>query len=234
LLDFAGARRDKRHPMGVLVKICGINSLTAADAALSAGADFTGLVFYRNSPRNVELVMAARLADHMRGKAKIAALLVDARDDELQQVAEIVRPDFLQLHGSETPARTAAIRARFGKPIIKALPIAAPDDLAIVDAYTDAADMFLFDAKAPQGAAAPGGLGAAFDWQLLRGRSFSRSWLLAGGLNAGNVARAIRISDAPGVDVSSGVESAPGVKDAGMISDFVTAARRASYSEAGA
>jgi phosphoribosylanthranilate isomerase len=234
LLDFAGVRRDKRHPMGVLVKICGINNLTAADAALSAGADFTGLVFYRNSPRNVELVVAARLADHMRGKAKVAALLVDARDDELQQVAEIVRPDFLQLHGSETPARTAAIRARFGKPVIKAIPIATPDDLAIVSAYADAADMFLFDAKAPQGAAAPGGLGAAFDWQLLRGRSFSRAWLLAGGLNAGNVARAIRACDAPGVDVSSGVESAPGVKDAGMIADFVTAARRASYHEAGA
>jgi phosphoribosylanthranilate isomerase len=232
LLDFTGVRRDKRHPMGVLVKICGINSFTAADAALSAGADFTGLVFYRNSPRNLALDQARSLAARMRGRVKLVALFADAGDAEIARAVETVVPDFLQLHGGETPERVAAIRTRFAIPVIKAVAVADAADVTAAERYE--ADMFLFDAKAPQGAAAPGGLGAAFDWQLLRGRSFSRSWLLAGGLNAGNVARAIRACDAPGVDVSSGVESAPGVKDAGMIAEFVTAARRASYSEAGA
>jgi phosphoribosylanthranilate isomerase len=234
LLDFEGARGDKRHPMSVLVKICGIDSLAAADAALSAGADFAGLVFYKKSPRNLDLEQAAALASRMRGRTKLVALFADAGDSEIEGAVRAARPDFLQLHGGETPQRAGAIRARFGLPVIKALPVAEPDDLANVNAYTDAVDMFLFDAKAPQGAATPGGLGAAFDWQLLRGRSFARSWLLAGGLNAGNVARAIRVSGAPGIDVSSGVESAPGVKDAGMIHEFIAAARRAAFSEAGA
>ena len=221
MLDFAPHGRDKRHPMGVQVKICGINSVEAADAAVDAGADFAGLVFYRKSPRNIGPVVGARLADHMRNRTKIVALLVDASDDELLQVVEIVRPDFLQLHGSEPPGRAAAIRSRFGIQVIKALPIADAHDLKNAGAYEDVADMLLFDAKG----ASPGGNGAAFDWQLLRGRSFSKPWLLAGGLNAGNVWRAIQATGAPGVDVSSGVETAPGVKDARMIREFISEAR---------
>jgi phosphoribosylanthranilate isomerase len=232
LLDFASERRDKRHPMGVLVKICGINSVAAADAALNAGADFTGLVFYKKSPRNLDAEQAAQLAARMRGRTRLVALFADAGDAQIEGAVNAAHPDFLQLHGSETPERVAAIRARFGVAVIKAIAVAEPCDLASAARYD--VDMLLFDAKAPQGAAAPGGLGASFDWQLLRGRNFSRPWLLAGGLNAGNVARAIRASGAQGVDVSSGVESAPGVKDAGLIADFVAAARGAAFSKAGA
>jgi phosphoribosylanthranilate isomerase len=218
--------------MGVLVKICGINSVAAADAALGAGADFAGLVFYKKSPRNLAPDQARALASRMRGRTKLVALFADAGDAEIAQAVEATVPDFLQLHGGETPERVATIRARFAMPVIKAVAVADASDLASAVRYD--ADMLLFDAKAPQGAAAPGGLGAAFDWQLLRGRSFAQPWLLAGGLDAGNVARAIRASGAQGVDVSSGVESAPGVKDAKMIADFVSAARSASFSEAGA
>ena len=232
LLDFARVRRDKRHPMGVLVKICGINGVAAADAALSAGADYAGLVFYRKSPRNLGIEQATALAARMRGRTRLVALFADAADAEIESAVNAARPDFLQLHGSETPERVGAIRARFGLPVIKAVAVAEASDLAAAARYD--VDMFLFDAKAPQDAMTPGGLGAAFDWQLLRGRSFSRPWLLAGGLNAGNVARAIRASGAQGVDVSSGVESAPGVKDAGLIADFVTAARDAAFCKAGA
>ena len=221
MLDFAPLERDKRHPMGVQIKICGINSVEAADAAVSAGADFAGLVFYKKSPRNVAPAVGARLADQLRNRVKVVALLVDAGDDELHHVTGIVRPDFLQLHGRETPERAAAIRSRFGIPVVKSVSIADADDLKIVGAYEGIADMLLFDAKG----ANPGGNGAAFDWQLLRGRSFAKPWLLAGGLNAQNVARAIRATGAPGVDVSSGVETAPGIKDARMIREFVSEAR---------
>jgi phosphoribosylanthranilate isomerase len=205
----------------VQVKICGINSIEAANAALDAGADFAGLVFYSKSPRNIGPVLGVRLADHMRNRVKVVALFVDAGDDELHHAIGIVRPDFLQLHGRETPERAAAIRSRFGVPVVKAVPVADADDLKNIRAYEDVADMLLFDAKG----ATPGGNGAAFDWQLLRGRSFTKPWFLAGGLNAGNVARAIRATGAPGVDVSSGVETAPGVKDVRMIREFVSEAR---------
>jgi phosphoribosylanthranilate isomerase len=205
----------------VQIKICGINSVEAADAAADAGADFAGLVFHRKSPRNVGPVVGARLADQLRNRVKVVALLVDAGDDELLHVTGIVRPDFLQLHGAEPPGRVAAIRSRFGIPVVKAVPIADADDLKNVRAYEDVADMLLFDAKG----ASPGGNGAAFDWQLLRGRSFSKPWLLAGGLNAENVARAIGATGAPCVDVSSGVETSPGVKNARMIREFISEAR---------
>jgi len=209
--------------MGVLVKICGINGVAAADAALSAGADYAGLVFYKKSPRNLDIEQATALAARMRGRIRLVALFADAADAEMEGAVNAVRPDFLQLHGGETPERVGAIRARLGLPIIKAIAVAEPSDLAAAARYD--VDMFLFDAKAPQGAATPGGLGASFDWQLLRGRSFSRPWLLAGGLNAGNVARAIRASGAQGIDVSSGVERATGIKDPDMIRAFIRAAR---------
>jgi len=218
-------------PMSILIKICGINSVESADAAVRAGVDFAGLVFFPASPRNLTREQGASLAERMRGRARLVALMADSTDEEIGAVVKAVRPDFLQFHGTESPERVGAARAQFGIPVIKALAIADASDLARAASYADAADMFLFDAKAPVNAPRPGGHGAAFDWQLLRGRSFPRPWLLAGGLNADNVARAIASSDAPGVDVSSGVEAAPGVKSAQMISDFVAAARSASYAE---
>ncbi len=222
-LDFGRSEGDKRDPMGVLVKICGINSVEAADAAVAAQADFAGLVFHTKSPRNLTLDAARALGAHMRGRVRLVTLICDAGDDQIGAIVEALAPDFLQLHGAEPPARVAEIRARFGVPVIKAVAVAEAADIAAA-ARTEA-DMLLFDAKAPAGAERPGGHGAAFDWKLLRGRSFARPWLLAGGLDAGNVARAIRASGAPAVDVSSGVESAPGVKSPDMIRAFASAAR---------
>ena len=218
--------------MGVLVKICGINSVAAADAAAHAGADFAGLVFHKNSPRNLELDLASRLAERMRSRLRVVALTADARDDELARIVEEVEPDMLQLHGRETPERIGAIRARFGLTVIKAVAIASAEDFAAVPAIEAAADMLMFDARAPEGAAAPGGHGAAFDWQLLRRRKFSRPWFLAGGLSASNVARALAVSGAPAVDISSGVETAPGTKDPQLIAAFVAAAKSAVLNEA--
>ena len=209
--------------MGVLVKICGINSFEAADAAAEAGADFAGLQFHKRSPRNVVPEQARALAGRLRGRVKLVAVLTDASDTEIGMAMEAAVPDFFQLHGSETPARVGEIRSRFGVPVIKVFPVAEAGDLAGVADHD--AELLLFDAKPPTGAAFPGGHGTAFDWQLLRGRSFRQPWLLAGGLNAGNVARALAASGAAGVDVSSGVETSPGVKSAAMIREFVRQAR---------
>jgi len=213
----------------VEVKICGIGSQDAADAALRAGADFAGLVFHPKSPRFLGLEQAGALAAQLRGRVRLVALVADAGDEEIAAILRAVSPAFLQLHGGETPARAAEIRSRFGVPVIKAFAIAEPQDFAAVPAFEDCADMYLFDARAPGGAARRGGHGVAFDWQLLRGRSFSRRWFLAGGLNPDNVARAIRTSGAPAVDVSSGVESAPGVKSRALIGAFIDAARAAQH-----
>ena len=213
--------------MAVLVKICGINSEAAADAAVRAGADFAGLMFHPKSPRNLSLDQAAALAARLRGRVRLVAVTSDVADNDLAEVVAAAQPDFLQLHGTETPARCAQVRSRFGVGVIKVLPVAEPGDLAAVQSYEAAADMLLFDAKAPAGAGREGGHGVAFDWQLLRGRNFARPWLLAGGLDLDNVARAIAVSGAPGVDVSSGVETGPGVKSAEKIAAFVAAARAA-------
>lgn len=215
--------------MTVLVKICGLTSAEAADATVRAGADFAGLVFHPRSPRHLALPVASALAERLAGRARLVALFADAGDEEIARVVAAVKPYALQLHGSESPARAAALRGRFGTAIIKAFAISGPEDFAPVSAFTEAADLFLFDARAPASAARPGGHGAAFDWQLLRGRSFARPWLLAGGLSADNVARAIQTSRAPGVDVSSGVETAPGVKSPELIRAFVQAARNAQF-----
>ncbi len=216
--------------MGVLVKICGINSAETADAAARAGADFVGLNFHPASPRNVKPDAARALAERLRGRVRLVALVADATDEAIAQAVAAATPDFIQLHGRETPARVGEIRTRFGKPVIKVLAIAEASDFASVAAHEQSADMMLYDAKAPDGAPRPGGHGVAFDWQLLRGRSFARPWLLAGGLSPDNVARAIRSSAAPGVDVSSGVETAPGVKSVEKILAFVSAAKNAQYS----
>jgi len=220
--------------MGVLVKICGINSVESGDAAVRAGADFAGLVFHAESRRNLALEFARALAEHLRGRVRLVALMADAGDEQIAAIMRAVRPEFLQLHGSETPERIAALRTRFDVGILKSIPVAEAADLADVARFEAVSDMLLFDAKAPKGAAVPGGHGAAFDWQLLRGRNFSKPWLLAGGLKPGNVARAIASSGAPGVDVSSGVETAPGIKSAELIRAFVEAARNPFHAEAGA
>jgi phosphoribosylanthranilate isomerase len=226
LLDFADAEDHKPHPMSALVKICGINSAGAAEAVLRAGAEYGGLVFFARSPRNLSLEQGAALAGRLQGRLKLVALVVDEDDAALARIAGTVKPDFFQLHGKETVARTADIRSRFGIPVIKAISIAERDDLKQAAAYEPVADMLMFDAKAPESATRPGGHGAAFDWQILAGIKSNRPWFLAGGLNPANVGRAIAVSGASLVDVSSGVESAPGVKSDSLIADFTAAARQ--------
>jgi phosphoribosylanthranilate isomerase len=211
--------------MSIAVKICGITSLEAVDAAIASGAVYGGLVFHPKSPRFVALEQARKLADRMRGQLKIVALVADMNDAQLKAMVDAVHPDILQLHGSESVQRTAQVRANFGLPVIKALPVADAGDLDAATAYEAVADVLMFDAKPPKGAQRAGGHGAAFDWQLLSGRSFNKPWFLAGGLNPENVARAIELSGATLVDVSSGVESAPGVKDAARITQFLNATR---------
>ncbi len=215
--------------MGVMVKICGINSREAADAALRAGADFAGLIFFEKSPRHLPLDQAAILARLLRGRARVVTLLVEPSDAVVDEVMTAVSPDFVQLHGNESPARAAQIAARAARPVIKALAVADSDDVVRAHAYEDVADYLLFDAKADSAATRPGGWGAAFDWQLVSGRSFKRPFGLAGGLNPENVARAIYVSGAQFVDASSGVEDAPGRKSPEKIAAFVTAARNAPY-----
>lgn len=211
--------------MSVAVKICGLTSAAAVDAAIGASATYGGLVFHPNSPRFVVPDQARMLAQHMRGRLKSVALIADLDDARIGDVVKMVQPDFLQLHGNETVKRTSEIRSRFGLPVIKALPVAEPADLDTVAEYAAQADMLLFDARPPKGAQRGGGHGAAFDWKILAGRHFPKPWLLAGGLTPDNVARAIALSGAQMVDVSSGVESAPGVKDAVKITAFVEATR---------
>lgn len=205
-------------------KICGITDTAAMDAAITGGARFIGLVFFTKSPRHLSLESAAALAERARGRAEIVAVTVDADDALLGAIARAVRPDWVQAHGSEGPARVAELRRFAGRGVIKALGIARSEDLAQAAAFEPAADMLLFDAKAPPGGL-PGGNAAAFDWKILAGRRFSRPWLLSGGLTPENVAEAIAASEAALVDVSSGVESAPGLKDAVKIAEFLAAAR---------
>ena len=211
--------------MSISVKICGLTSIEAAEAAARAGADYGGLVFHPDSPRNLTLEAAWGIASALRGRLRMVALVADADNDTLAGIIDAVRPDFLQLHGKESVARTEDIRVRFGA-VIKALPIGDAEDFRAVTPYESVADMLLFDARAPRGAARAGGHGAAFDWALLKDRSFKRPWFLAGGLSPENVARAIEASGARMVDVSSGVESAPGIKSAERIAQFVAATRQ--------
>lgn len=213
--------------MTIQVKICGITSASAIDAAAGAGAAYGGLVFHPNSPRFVSPDKARALVQHMRGRLNSVALITDMDDAGIAALVKTVGPDFLQLHGRESIQRTADIRARFGVPVIKALPVAEALDLEASADYENVADMLMFDAKPPKGADRPGGHGAAFDWRILSGRSFRKPWFLAGGLGPDNVARAIALSGARQVDVSSGVESAPGVKEPSRILAFIDATRQA-------
>ena len=215
--------------MGVLVKICGINSRDAAEAALRAGADFAGLVFFEKSPRHLALDQAAVLARLLRGRARVVSLLVDPSDAVVDDVMAAVSPDLIQLHGTESPSRAATVAVRAGRPVIKVLAVADGEDVVRAHSYEDAADYILFDAKADASATRPGGWGSAFDWQLVSGRTFKRPFGVAGGLNPENVARAIQVSGANFVDASSGVEDAPGRKSPDKIAAFVSAARNAPY-----
>jgi phosphoribosylanthranilate isomerase len=213
--------------MSVLVKICGLKTLDALDAALDAGADLVGFVFFPPSPRNLGIEAARTLGASVQARAKKVALSVDATDSELERVIEALKPDMLQLHGKETPERVVAMRSRFGLPLMKALPIEQKSDLAPIRVYEKVADWLLFDGRAPRDATRPGGLGKTFDWVLLENLDLKIPFMLSGGLDAGNVAEALRVTRAPAVDVSSGVERAPGEKDPEKIRAFVRAARAA-------
>ncbi|MBX6327029.1 MAG: phosphoribosylanthranilate isomerase [Pseudolabrys sp.] len=213
--------------MAVTIKICGVRSLEALDAAIGCGADMVGFVFFAPSPRNVGIPAARALGARAAGRALKVALTVDADDELLGDIVTALKPDLLQLHGHETVERVAVVRSRFGLPVMKALPIASRADLSPIRLYARVADRLIFDARAPKEATRPGGLGLSFDWALLEGVDPGVPFLLSGGLDAGNVGEALRLTRAPGVDVSSGVESAPGVKDAEKICAFVRAVRLA-------
>jgi len=219
--------------MTLLVKICGLNSPETLDVALDAGADMVGFVFFPPSPRHVGFEAARVLGERVRGKALKVALSVDAGDEQLAEIIATLKPDLLQLHGCETPERVNAVRRRFGLPVMKALPIAERADLVRIRLYEQEVDRLLFDARAPREASRPGGLGRSFDWQLLRNLDSALPFMLSGGLDAGNVAEALRITGAPGVDVSSGIERAPGEKDADKIRAFIAAARAAEKRQCG-
>jgi phosphoribosylanthranilate isomerase len=213
------------------VKICGVKTPEAIDRALQRGATHIGFNFFAKSPRYVEPDLAGRLAEPVRGKAKIVAVTVNPSNDELDEIAALLRPDILQLHGDESPERVLTIKAVYGLQVIKALPVRTEDDLKRVEAYIGIADRFLFDAKPPKGAELPGGNGISFDWGLLSWLDGNVDYMLSGGLNKDNVGAAIRLTKASGVDTASGVESAPGVKSPEMIDEFFDAVETACQPE---
>jgi phosphoribosylanthranilate isomerase len=213
--------------MSVLIKICGLSTPDALDTALDAGADMVGFVYFAPSPRHLGVDAMRGLGQRVRGRAEKVALTVDATNDELAGIMLALQPDLLQLHGRETPERVADVKARFERPVVKALPIEKSSDLAAIAAYADVADRLLFDARAPREATRPGGLGKPFDWRLLENIDPGISFMLSGGLDAGNVGEALAITRAPAVDVSSGVERAPGEKDIDKIRAFIRTARLA-------
>ncbi len=214
--------------MTALIKICGLRSIEALDAALHAGADLVGFVRYPRSPRHLDLKEGRALSQRAKGKAQRVALTVDAEDAELDAIVAALDPDMLQLHGEETPERIAAIRARFGRPVMKAIGVAEKADLHRIAAYQDVVDRILLDAKPPKTAEAlPGGNGLAFDWRLIAGLDPACPVMLSGGLSPENVAAAIALTGVQALDVSSGVERAPGEKDPARIEAFIRAARAA-------
>ena len=213
--------------MSLIVKICGLSTPATLDAALEAGADMVGFVFFPPSPRHLDLTHARELGAQVGGRAGKVALTVDADDATLANIVDAVRPDLLQLHGKETVARIRDIKRTFGLPVMKAIGVETAADLAALPGYAAAADRVLFDAHPPKDATRPGGLGVPFDWRLLENLALGIPFMLSGGLTANNISDAARITRTGGVDVSSGVESAPGVKDVEMIRDFIRAARAA-------
>jgi phosphoribosylanthranilate isomerase len=213
--------------MSLIVKICGLSTEETLDAALAAGADMVGFVFFPRSPRFIPPARAAELVRRVAGRAETVALTVDMDDAGIAEIVEAVSPDWLQLHGNEAPERVAEVRKRFGRQVMKAAPVATAADLARAGDYVAVADRLLLDAKAPKEATRPGGNGAPFDWTLLAGFDPDIPYMLSGGLTPGNVAEAVAVTGAPGVDVSSGVESAPGRKEANLIRAFIANARGA-------
>jgi phosphoribosylanthranilate isomerase len=211
--------------MSLLVKICGLSTRETLDVALGAGADMVGFVFFPPSPRHLSLETARELGRQAKGRAAKVALTVDADDAILANIVETLQPDLLQLHGKETIARLRDIKQKFGLPVMKALPVETAADLAPLAGYAAVADRILFDARAPKEATRPGGLGAVFDWHLLEKLDLQLPFMVSGGLHVDNVAEAVRVTRAGGVDVSSGVERSPGVKDPEMIRAFIRAAR---------
>lgn len=214
--------------MTTKAKICGVSTPEAVEAAVSGGAAFLGFVFFPKSPRNIAPEAAARLAPPARARnVQIVALAVDPSDGELDAIMGGLSPDLIQLHGKESPTRVREVAARSGRGVIKALPVSEASDLAVARDYEPVVEHLMFDAKPPKDAERPGGLGEAFDWTLLAGRRFARPWFLAGGLDPWNVAAAVAASAPPLVDVSSGVERGPGLKDPLLITAFLDAVRRA-------
>lgn len=211
--------------MTAAVKICGLSTPEHVAAAVDAGADLVGFVFFPKSPRNVSIETAKALSAAVPDRVRKVALTVDADDDLLRAIADESGVDMLQFHGGETPERVLEVRQAFELPVIKALPVSEAADIARADAYTFAADMLLFDAKPPKDATRPGGNAESFDWGLLQGAKIALPWLLAGGLDPENVADAVRRTQAPMVDVSSGVEIAPGEKDSAKIQAFIRAVK---------
>ena len=208
-------------------KICGVSTPEAVRAAVEGGAAFLGFMFFPQSPRNIDPEAAARLAPPARARGvKIVAVLVDPSDNEIDAVMVGLAPDLIQLHGKEPPARVREIGERTGRGIIKVVPVSEASDLTAAKPYEPLVEHLMFETKPPKDADRPGGLGVAFDWSLLKGRRFERPWFLAGGLNPWNVAEAVAVSGAPILDVSSGVERGPGLKDPALIQAFLDAVRR--------
>jgi len=209
------------------IKICGLKTEAAMAAALAGGASHVGFIFFTRSPRYVEPAEAGRLREMARGKALAVAVTVDADDAFLDEIVASMQPDMLQLHGSETPERVAELKARYGLPVMKVFSVSKAADLERMKPFVGIADRFMFDAKPPKGSQLPGGNGVAFDWHILAGLDAGVDYMLSGGLNAANIGDALRLAHPPGIDISSGVESAPGVKDPALIEQFFRAVRAA-------
>jgi phosphoribosylanthranilate isomerase len=213
----------------LVIKICGLRTPESLDVSLHAGADMVGFVFFPPSPRHVDFAVARALGARVKGRALKVALSVDADDEWLAASIEALEPNLLQLHGKETPKRVLAVKSRFRLPVMKAIAVETTADLACVPEYAEVADRLIFDARAPRDATRPGGLGKPFDWRLLKNLDPRVPFMLSGGLNPDNVADAIEMTRAGGVDVSSGVERSPGDKEPDLIRRFIRAARSAVY-----
>ena len=209
------------------IKICGLKTDEALTAALGNGASHVGFIFFAKSPRNISPEDAGQLRQAARGKAQAVAVTVDADDAVLDEIVAAMAPDMIQLHGKETPARVAEVKVRYGLPVMKAFSIREAKDFEAITPYIGVADRLLFDAKPPAGSELPGGNGVSFDWRLLAALDASVDYMLSGGLNAANIGDALKLANPPGIDISSGVESAPGVKDAALIENFFRAVRAA-------
>lgn len=218
--------------MALDIKICGLKTDAAVAAVLAGGASHIGFIFFSKSPRHITPSEAARLRQAASGRAKAVAVTVDADDAMLDEIVAAMAPDMLQLHGLETPERVAAVKQRYGLPVIKAFAIREAADLVPIAPYRGLADRFLFDAKPPAGSDLPGGNGVSFDWRVLAGLDAEVDYMLSGGLNTANVGDALRLANPPAIDISSGVESAPGVKDVALIENFFRAVRAATDNRA--